>query len=114
MSAYADTDFVYFDPKSRTVIGLVQWTPSGNVQPLERPVDEGGHVEDARRKGRRRETEYYIWGSYRSLKRLYNIEGKVKDEERSQSLEEAMQKATREAYWDTAPGSAPAIPTPIL
>jgi hypothetical protein len=31
---------------------------------------------------------------------LYNLEGKVKREESTQTLDEAMARAQKEAYWD--------------
>ncbi|MFA5273681.1 MAG: hypothetical protein WC353_06005 [Candidatus Peribacter sp.] len=98
MPPYSDTDFHYFDTEKRTVIGPVEWTKTGNVKPLLKPgaPEESG---DRRRRGRPRK-EYYIWGTYRSLKRLYNLEGKVKREESTQTLDEAMARAQKEAYWD--------------
>ncbi len=103
MPAYLDSDFLYYDPKTRTVIGPVQWTKDGNVKPLERPEEPEKEGAPPRKFHRRREKEFYIWGSYRSLKRLFNIEGKVKDAERTQTLDAVMQRATQEAYWDTNP-----------
>lgn len=100
MPPYADTDFVYYDPRTKTVIGPVQWTRDGNVLPLERPDADRDPEERPQRRGKRRSKEYYIWGSYRSLKRLYNIEGKVRDAERTQTLDQAMERAQSEAYWD--------------
>ncbi|OIO52979.1 hypothetical protein AUJ46_06155 [Candidatus Peregrinibacteria bacterium CG1_02_54_53] len=98
MADFADSDFLYFDPETRAVIGPVQWTTTGNVQPLEKPTspDEGN---DRRRRGKRRK-ECYLWGSYRSLKHLYNLEGKRTREEQTQSLDEVMTRAMREPYWD--------------
>lgn len=103
MTAYNDADFLYFDPKTRAVIGPVQWTKEGNVLPRERPEEPEQPAKEGappRRIHRHREKEYYIWGSYRTLKRLYNIEGKVKDAERTQTLDEAMQRSSSEAYWE--------------
>ncbi|MDD4627925.1 MAG: hypothetical protein PHE68_00835 [Candidatus Peribacteraceae bacterium] len=98
MSSYADTDFVYIDTDSRTVIGPVKWNKAGDVIPLERPPRPEREGDDKRRAPRRK--EYYIWGSYRSLKKLYNLEGKAKDPERVQTLDVAMGRALKEAYWD--------------
>jgi hypothetical protein len=99
---YADTDFVYFDSEARTVIGPVQWSKAGNVKPLLKPTreDEG---ERGWRKSRRK--EYYPWGSYRSLKHLYHLEGKERDAERTQTLDEALQRSLHEAYWDSPASS---------
>lgn len=99
MPPFSDTDFLYFDTEKRAVIGPVEWTKTGNVKPLLKPgtPEEGG--EDRRRRGRPRK-EYYIWGTYRSLKRLYNLEGKTKREESTQTLDSAMTRAQQEPYWD--------------
>jgi len=95
--SYADTDFVYYDPETRAVIGPVQWTPAGTLKPLERPARTEEKVEGRRKFSRRK--EYYSWGSYHSLKRLFNLEGKQKEAERTQTLDEAMGRALKEAYW---------------
>ena len=96
MPSYADADFLYFDPDTRTVIGPVQWSRNGNARPLERPAKTGEEE-----KGRwRRRKEYVLWGSYRSLKHLYHLEGKEADRERTQGLDEALQRSLTEAYWD--------------
>ncbi len=99
MTTYADSDFVYYDPETRAVIGPVQWSAAGTPKPLERPPrkEEAG-VEGRRRFSRRK--EYYSWGSYRSLKHLFNLEGKQKEAERTQTLNEAIGRAMNEAYWD--------------
>ncbi|MDD4287217.1 MAG: hypothetical protein PHN33_02585 [Candidatus Peribacteraceae bacterium] len=98
MPPYSDTDFLYFDTEKRSVIGPVEWTKTGTVKPLQKPgVPEEG--EDRKRRGRPRK-EYYIWGTYRSLKRLYNLEGKTKREESTQTLDEAMGRALQEPYWN--------------
>jgi len=98
MPSYLDTNFFYFDPEKRAVIGPVEWTKTGDVKPLEKPappVEAGGRV----RRGRPRK-DYYIWGTYRSLKRLYNLEGKSKREESTQTLDEAMARSLVEPYWN--------------
>jgi len=99
MPSYSDSDFLYFDTEKRAVIGPVEWTKTGNVKPLEKPsaFAEAGE-RTFRRKPRK---EYYIWGTYRSLKRLYNLEGKAKREESTQTLDEAMARSMQEPYWDT-------------
>lgn len=99
-----DTDFVYFDPETKTIIGLVEWTKNGNAKEMlkpERAPSPAAAEKDAKRPFRRSpRKEFYLWGSYRSLKRLYNLEGKHKDTERTQTLDQAMAKAQQEAYWN--------------
>lgn len=99
MPEYADSDFFYFDTDTRTVIGPVEWTKTGNVKPLQKPSAPEEAGAGRRRRGQPRK-EYYIWGTYRSLKRLYNLEGKIKREESTQTLDEAMARSVQEAYWD--------------
>lgn len=99
MAEHADGDFFYFDPEKKAIIGPVEWTKNGNVKPLLKPArpEEGGG--ERRRYGKPRK-EYYIWGTYRSLKRLYNLEGKSREGESTQTLDEAMGRALREPYWN--------------
>lgn len=96
MAQFADSDFLYFDSETRAIVGPVQWSRTGNVRPMERPQRPS---EGEGRRWRSRK-EFYTWGSYRSLKHLYHLEGKEHDRERTQGLEEAMQRALAEAYWD--------------
>ena len=97
-----DNDFVYFDADTRTVIGPVEWSKMGNAKPLQKPERAAPAEAEGGKGGRRwhQRKEFYIWGSYKSLKRLYNLEGKHKDAERTQTLDEAMAKAMQEAYWN--------------
>jgi hypothetical protein len=102
MPEYSDEDFVYVDPKTRQVVGLVEWTTNGTPIPLEMKlpepeVDEEG---EKRRKFRKPRKRYYPWGQYRTMKKLYKIEGKQKDAESYIDLDEAMKKAVQEPYWD--------------
>ncbi|MFH1444190.1 MAG: hypothetical protein ABIG34_02260 [Candidatus Peregrinibacteria bacterium] len=99
MADFVDNDFLYFDSETRAVIGPVQWSKLGNVKPLEKPAAAPEEGNDRRRRGRRRK-EYYLWGSYRSLKHLYNLEGKRVREEHTQTLDEVMARALHEPYWD--------------
>ncbi|MDO8468759.1 MAG: hypothetical protein Q7S29_03310 [Candidatus Peribacter sp.] len=100
MADYADTDFLYFDTEKRSVIGPVEWTKTGNVKPLEKKSAAPAEAPERRRHGKPRK-EYYIWGTYRSLKRLYNLEGKTKREESTQTLDSAMERALQEPYWNS-------------
>lgn len=95
---YNDDDLVYVDPETRTVIGIVEWgtnekpiskpyvpTPSKDAKPGERP------------KGFWR--KLYPWGTYRSMKRIFKVEGKIKDAEPNKTLEEVLPKALSQAFW---------------
>ena len=93
---YNDDDLVYVDPETRSVVGKVEWGPDGKPKSLLRPEPE-----DEEGKKKRHKPRFYPWGTYRSMKRIYNIEGKVTDStSQPLSLDEAMKKASKEPFWD--------------
>lgn len=98
---YRDDDLVYVDPDERKVVGRVQWSNSGKPKSLTVEKVEESH--DADGKGRRRrgrERKYYPWGTYRSMKRIYKIEGKIREEKTERSLDEVIHLALKEPFWD--------------
>ena len=97
MTQYTDDDLVYVDPKARQVLGKVEWMKSGNPKPL--PI-EGPAESAAKDKRRRVKKQYYPWGTYRSMKKAFRVEGKEKEIEAYQPLEEALSKALTEPFWD--------------
>lgn len=106
-TAYSDEDLVYVDPKLRIVVGRVEFLPNGKSKPLEMKEDTVeapvvGTDEDSKEKGRGRprRVRYYPWGTYRSMKRIYKIEGKQMKEENHQTLDEVIEKAIKEPFWD--------------
>ena len=96
---YADTDLVYVDPDARTVVGIVEWHENGRPKSLVIPSKEPAGPEDAK-SDRKRRLKYYPWGTYRSMKRLYKIEGKMREERPLISLDEAIAKAMQEPFWN--------------
>ncbi len=92
--------FVYVDQDTRSIIGPVEWAPSGNVKPLKRPQDAEG----------RRRGETYLWGSVRSVKKALNVGGRHRGEEAHRPLEEAIELSNKEPYWDTPPTPKEAEP----
>lgn len=102
--AYKNDDLVYVDPELRVVVGPVQFTADGRSKPLAMPerVREGDVKEkdDSGKPERKRRTRYYPWGTYRSMKRLYKLEGKVREEKEMLQLDEAIVKAMAEPFWD--------------
>ncbi len=95
---YKDDDLVYVDPRSRVIVGKVEWSSSG--KPKSMPMKEDEVEEDENGKRRRRQ-RYYPWGTYRTMKKLYKIgEWRALAEERQITLEEAMEKALKEPFWD--------------
>lgn len=111
-SLYKDDDLVYVDPHARTVVGLVEWLPSGKpkAMPVKTEVveDVPGEPTEAKdvkdEKGKRRKApmrqRYYPWGTYRSMKRVYKIEGKQIKAESPYTLDQVMEKALKEPFWD--------------
>lgn len=115
---YRDEDLVYVDPKERKVVGFVEWNKNGNPKKLpmkemieeeedepakEEPAAKGakegrGPKGGARRRVRRE--RFYPWGTYRSMKRIYKLEGKIAREENQKTLDEVMEKALSEPFWD--------------
>ena len=112
MPDYADDALVYVDPRNRTVIGPVEWGKDEKPVPLEMEMLEedskpsaeaSGGKEAAGKKFRRRKKDrkrYYPWGTYRTMKRLYRIEGKERDVENYITLDEAIAKSMEEPYWN--------------
>lgn len=126
--AYTDDDLVYVDPDLRVVVGRVQFDDKGNAKKLERPSRDAEPDEDEsdakidpasssdsaaaktegkgrgrgrdRRPPRKPRKRYYPWGTYRTMKKIYKIEGKVHEAERTTTLDDVMEKALQEPYWD--------------
>ena len=108
---YKDDDLVYVDPRTRTIIGKVEWLSSGNPKSL--PMKDepradaipgiakagAGDEEDDTSK-RRRRTRYYPWGTYKSMRKLYKVGDWRPSEDKRITLDEAMEKAMKEPYWD--------------
>lgn len=94
--SYSDDDLVHVDPKSRKVLGKVEWDRDGLPKPL--PMQNGVGDAEERKRGRKR--EFYPWGTYRSMKHSFNVEGKRGESEEGRiSLDEALKKATEEPFW---------------
>lgn len=94
---YQDDDLVYVDPEQKRVVGLVEWK---NDKPVPKevvlPEPEDGKP---RKQGK---TRYYPWGTYRTMKAMYKLEGKVKDKETDDyiSLNDAIDKLQQDPYWN--------------
>lgn len=95
---YKDDDLVYVDPETRTVVGIVEWLKGD--KPKSRPY-VALPAKDAkpgdRPKGSWR--KFYPWGTYKSMKRIFKVEGKIKDAEPNKTLEEVLPKALNQAFW---------------
>ncbi len=132
---YKDDDLVYVDPDNRAVIGLVQFDERGNAKKLARPprefpgattVDDddepvavtpppastprgrgrGGRAE----RPRKPKVRYYPWGTYRSMKKIFKVAGKVFEIRGQASLDDVLPKALNEAFWDNGPAATADAP----
>lgn len=96
-STYRDDDFVYVDPRAKTVLGKVQWLKEGIAQPVTLPEQEGIKDERPRpgkddRRGHKKPLKASPWGSYRSLKHAFRLEGKEPETEGRYTAQEAIDK----------------------
>ncbi len=125
---YADDDLVYVDPQAKVVVGKVEFKENGLPIPKEMPsafaaaaiiapVEEedaeqkpakGAATKAPANKGKAADTRpvrkprkrFYPWGTYKTMKKIYKIEGKVPEAERTLTLDDVMAKALQEPYWD--------------
>lgn len=72
--------------------------PAEPAKPEQKGRGRGRGAPD--RRVRKPRTRYYPWGTYRTMKKIYKIEGKVFDAERTLTLDDVMEKALQEPYWD--------------
>lgn len=89
---------VYVNPEKRAVIGPVEWLPSGKVKEMEKVIEEK-EGDEGKRKGKKRKI-FYPWCSYRTAKRVYNVEGKIREEENHQKFDDVLKRALEEPFWD--------------
>ncbi len=115
---YKDDDLVYVDPDARTVVGLVEFTVTGKPKSLARPMTmftknkdiQPPVEEDATapkpvagkpvRRSAPMRISYYPWGTYRSMRRIYKLEGKQSREESPYTLNDVIEKALSQPFWD--------------
>jgi len=98
---YIDDDLVYVDPSKRAVMGKVEWGKNGDPKKLEKKFEEKDDSEEPTKgRKRRRMKQYFPWGTYRTMKKLFRIEGKEREIENYKPLDEAMSLASNETYWD--------------
>lgn len=96
---YRDDELVYVDPDTRTVVGRVEWSRAGNPKSMpfvhadKEPKEKG----ERKRGGGRK---YYPWGTYRSMKGVFKIEGKQKKADSNKTLDEILPKALEQPFWD--------------
>ncbi len=96
-TVYKDDDLIYVDPKSRTIVGRVEWLPSGKAKSMPMKEDEEVEGDDGKRRRRRR---YYPWGTYRTMKKVYKLGERGPLVENTKTLDEVIEKALKEPFWD--------------
>jgi hypothetical protein len=82
-SEFNDDDMVYVDPDTKTVIGKVEYDSDGKPKSLK--YDKKGEGLQTWRK-------FYPWGSYKSMKRTFRLEGKRTEEDGESSFDSALSK----------------------
>lgn len=108
---YLDDDLVYVNPDTRTVVGPVTFLANGmpNKMPIPMQTDDVSEEQEPanpsaskrQRRGKRSvRVRYCPWGTYRSMKHTFKLEGKPPRVEVQQTLEEVMEKALHEPFWD--------------
>lgn len=100
-TTYNDNDLVYVDPDARQVVGKVEFDKSGKPKALERPPrKEKKEDADQEKKPKKRKKQYYPWGTYKTVKKIYKVEGKIREEKEMITLDTAIEKCLQEPYWD--------------
>ncbi len=99
---FGDHDLVYVDPESRSVVGRVEWTKT--EKPKSRPYVVSETLQPSKEGKPGKKTghfrKHYPWGTYKSMRRVYRIDGKMKDAEPNRTLDEVLPKALESAFWD--------------
>lgn len=92
MPQYSDDDLVYVDPDTREVVKKVEWDAKDNPQSLayKKEAKEGERV--------RRRRNFFPWGTYRSMKHIYRLEGKKEEESPKKTLKEVFEKPLEETF----------------
>ncbi len=97
---YKDDDVVYVDPDERRVLGMLEWTPAGRPKSLLVPGPAPKEGDEDVKPERKRRRKFFPMGTYRSLKKIYKIEGKIHEQRPMLTLDEAIVKAMQEPFWD--------------
>ncbi len=110
-ASYSDDDLVYVDPQAKTVVGRVEFAANGKPKKMPLPSgaadaadaeepEEPANDKKGRRVRRSPRVRYCPWGTYRSMKRVYKLEGKPPRVESNKTLDEVLEKALQEPFWD--------------
>ena len=97
VSQWQPDDLVYVDPDLSTVVSRVEWNKNGNPKVLPYVSKEPTDAKGERRRSWRKS---YPWGSYRSMKNVFKVDGKPRKKEPTKTLEQVIEVALKEPYWD--------------
>lgn len=103
---FRDDELVYVDPEARVVVGRIEWSRNGN--PKSKPIPP----EEREKMGKKSWRKQYPWGTYRSMKRVFQLEGKMKKVEGNMLLDDAIARAMKEPFWDKPVDGTPAVKEP--
>lgn len=100
---WKDDDLVYVDPDTKTVVGRVEFDKNDKpkslaYKPLTPVAKPGVKAEKSEKRSYFR--KLYPFGTYKSMKKIFKVEGKIKEAEPNKTLEEVLPKALNEAFWD--------------
>lgn len=96
-SQWQPEDLVYVDPDSNAVVGKVEWSNSGAPKQLPFVFTAPADPKAERRRSWRK---YHPWGTYRAMKNVYKVDGKPHKKEPTKTLEQVIDVALKEPYWD--------------
>lgn len=107
-TTYKDDDLVYVDPDTRKVVSLVDFTETGEPKQREmikvapKPKEAGKEEKEGKKPMRKRpmRKRFYPWGTYKTMKKIYRIEGKEKASETYKTLDQAISLAVEQPFWD--------------
>lgn len=94
--AFTDQDLVYVDPDARAVVSKVEFNKDGDPKSLPVVKKEGTEAADERKRWRK----YYPFGTYRAMKKIYHLEGKVGKQQPTKTLDQVIERALQEPFWD--------------
>lgn len=92
-----DDELVYVDPDTNSVVGRMEWSKTGN--PKSRAYEITAPVPGEKER-RSRFRKFYPFGTYKSMKRVFHVEGKRKKEQPEKTLDDILPKALKEPFWD--------------
>jgi hypothetical protein len=99
-NSFKDDDLVYVDPETKTVVGRVEWGKNDKPKSLPyKRLESATSSKDPKKEKGQFWRKHFPFGTYKSMKKIYKLEGKIKEAEPNKTLEEVLPKALTQAYW---------------